>query len=55
MKINEKPASLYKLRLSSYYFSRNSTVVIEQNTEIDVRIKGYELWRQAEIHKAQEY
>lgn len=43
MKMNEKPTSLYKLPLSFYYFSLDSTVVIEQSTKIDVRIKGYEL------------
>lgn len=48
MKVNEELASIHKLPLSLCYFSIDSTVVIEQSTEIDVRIKGYELWRQAE-------
>lgn len=48
MKMNEKLASFHKLPLSLCQFSEHNTVVIELTTEIDARIKGYELWGQAE-------
>lgn len=48
MKMNEKLASFHKLPLSFCQFSEHSTIVIELSTEIDVSVKGYELWGQAE-------